>query len=341
MPENEFEHYLTLLAKTLRLKNGQRDAIAAELRDHMELRLEELTDQGLSHEQAIETALDEFGDISALANDLTKTNPEKRQQRRHFMQTSFGTIAACAAVTFTVMLFTPSNKDGQPNQPGAIAQGESSKTAGSGFDDEFGSEPEADVFGLAGGSGRAILEKSNLELSIRVVDCTEILRAQHDKGNLFQRTNSLAEAVEETVATVNKHGKLAIRVQPFEAFIIITATNSAHDEASKLLDQIKRHVLRRAEIQELHQHEQAIQEQARMEERIKLENNKRRTMMQIEHLALKKTQLAASRAELLQQYTHDHPQVREVLKQIQKIEAEIEALLGVKAQLEIRAGANR
>ena len=103
MPEDEFELYLTLLAKTLRLSDEQRDAIAAELRDHMAARLRELTLQGVERQDAINTALAEFGDASALAKDLTKTNPARQQQRRHLMQTSFGTIAACAAVRSCAM----------------------------------------------------------------------------------------------------------------------------------------------------------------------------------------------------------------------------------------------
>lgn len=72
MPEDEFEIYLTLLAKTLRLGDPQRDAIARELRDHLEQPLAELTEAGCSRHEAIKLALDEFGNASALANDLTR-----------------------------------------------------------------------------------------------------------------------------------------------------------------------------------------------------------------------------------------------------------------------------
>lgn len=131
MPEDEFEIYLTLLAKTLRLDESQRRAIASELRDHMVQRLDELTEQGLSREQAIETALAEFGDASALANDLTRNNPARMRTRRHLMQTTFGTLIACAAVTFAVVTLTPTNKDGQPIQSHANAQGNAAAKPGS------------------------------------------------------------------------------------------------------------------------------------------------------------------------------------------------------------------
>ncbi len=42
MSEQEFDLYLKLLAKCLRLTSGQRELIADELRDHLEERLEEL-----------------------------------------------------------------------------------------------------------------------------------------------------------------------------------------------------------------------------------------------------------------------------------------------------------
>ena len=39
MSEHEFEAYLNLLARTLRLSDAQREQIAGELRDHLEARL--------------------------------------------------------------------------------------------------------------------------------------------------------------------------------------------------------------------------------------------------------------------------------------------------------------
>jgi hypothetical protein len=39
MPEQDFELYLSLLSRFLRLKPAQRDEIADELRDHLEERL--------------------------------------------------------------------------------------------------------------------------------------------------------------------------------------------------------------------------------------------------------------------------------------------------------------
>jgi hypothetical protein len=53
MPEKEFEIYLSLLSKLLRLSPAQKAAISDELRDHMEERLETLIQAGVSREDAI------------------------------------------------------------------------------------------------------------------------------------------------------------------------------------------------------------------------------------------------------------------------------------------------
>lgn len=147
------------------------------------------------------------------------------------MQTSFGTIAACAAVTFAVMIFTPTNKDGQPSQPIAAAQ-----------------EAEPGTEALPTDPASVQVPKS--KLWTKVVDCSDILQIDQGQGDLLKRTAALAQAVEQTVATVNEHGHAAIRVQPFEGFLIITATDPAHEEARQLLDQISVNVLKRTGLEQ-------------------------------------------------------------------------------------------
>ncbi len=95
MPEHDFELYLSLLGRFLRLKTAQRDEIADELRDHLEERLEALAKQGLSREAAIRAALDEFGDAAELAHHFTHV--AHIRQRRLIMRVTFGTVAALAA----------------------------------------------------------------------------------------------------------------------------------------------------------------------------------------------------------------------------------------------------
>ncbi|HZN36792.1 MAG TPA: permease prefix domain 1-containing protein, partial [Pirellulaceae bacterium] len=66
MSDREFNNYLTLLAGLLRLGEKQRQAIAEELRSHLEDRLEELLASGMTREEAIRRALAEFGDAAGL-----------------------------------------------------------------------------------------------------------------------------------------------------------------------------------------------------------------------------------------------------------------------------------
>ena len=339
MPEDEFERYLTLLAKTLRLSDVQRDAIAAELRDHMEARLHELTLQGVERDQAIETALAEFGDASGLAKDLTRTNPERTRTRRHFMQTTFGTIAACAAVTFAVMLLVPNNKSGQPNQPAAVAQGdgfgEPGLVAPGGFDAGAGfggpgdaAEGEFDEFGGGprgfGGFEAGAAPQPKLELAIHVVDCTEILRADRDRGDLLDRTAALANAVEQTVATVNAKGNRAIRVQPFEEFLIITATDSAYEEAHQLLDNIKNHVARR----------EAVRKQGQIEQQQALELQAKREQAQAA-LHIHTAKLAELERRLELQTSGQNPEAEAIKKQIEETQKQVEKLRNVQRGLGI------
>ncbi len=105
MSEREFESYLSAITKLLRLKPTQRDAIATELRDHLESRLEELTAKGVDRDTAIQRALDEFGDAAALGHDLTA--PHRHQFRRRMMQTSLTAAAVAAVVVLGVTALLP------------------------------------------------------------------------------------------------------------------------------------------------------------------------------------------------------------------------------------------
>lgn len=279
MSEQDFEMYLTLLAKTLRLSDKQRSAIANELRDHLEARLEELTSEGVGKHDAIKTALAEFGDASALANDFTTIG--KHRNRRRIMQTAFGTIAAAAVVAFAVMTLTPNNYQGNPTQPMAGAQG------GGGTAGPAGASGEAEdrvapgrarggMAGPAAGGGRVAggfgggtgVAPEPLALSIHVLDCTEVLSPREDGLDLLERTESLARAVEQTVATVSPEGPSSIHVRAFEEFLIITATEEAYAQAQSLLENISAHVQRRDAIRRDREEAKAHDALRRIEQQI-------------------------------------------------------------------------
>jgi hypothetical protein len=108
MPEQDFELYLSLLSRFLRLKSAQRGEIADELRDHLEARLEELAARGLSHDEAIRTALDEFGDAAELAKHFTQVAHTRK--RRLIMRVTFGTVTALAASLLVATAFWPETR---------------------------------------------------------------------------------------------------------------------------------------------------------------------------------------------------------------------------------------
>lgn len=102
MPERDFELYLSLLTRFLRLDPAQREQIADELRDHFEERFEELLESGLSREEAIRATLDEFGDAAGLAADFSHIG---NRRRRIIMRCTLGTAAGLVAAVFLAATF--------------------------------------------------------------------------------------------------------------------------------------------------------------------------------------------------------------------------------------------
>lgn len=122
MSEPEFELYLSLMSKLLRLNAAQKDDIAEELRVHLEDRLAELTAQGKSREEAIRLALDEFGDAGALAWQFTL--PHSLRRRRQIMRYSIGSFVALAGIFTLVTLTWPNRPDRPPAVQTVVAQAE-------------------------------------------------------------------------------------------------------------------------------------------------------------------------------------------------------------------------
>lgn len=114
MPEREFELYLSVLSRMLRLNEQQKDAISDELRDHMEERFEELVRAGMNRDDAIRRALDEFGDAAGLAVDFT--NVSKKRIRRIVMRSTVAVASLAAVCAFFLT-------DVDPQQPGLPGPG--------------------------------------------------------------------------------------------------------------------------------------------------------------------------------------------------------------------------
>jgi hypothetical protein len=99
MSEQEFENYLVLIGRLLRLDKAQREAIGEEMRDHFESRLAELTARGMSHEQAVRTAVEDFGDAAGLAAQFAEIS--QRHRRRLIVRSSV--VAAAAALALVMV----------------------------------------------------------------------------------------------------------------------------------------------------------------------------------------------------------------------------------------------
>jgi hypothetical protein len=119
MSDREFENYLTLLAGLLRLSGKQRDAIADELRSHLEDRLEELMAGGVSHDEAVKQALAEFGDAAGLAGQFVAIS--KNRKRRWLVRLVTFSAAATILIAASLIIFWP-GRNAAPGRAAAIAQ---------------------------------------------------------------------------------------------------------------------------------------------------------------------------------------------------------------------------
>ena len=119
MPEHEFEIYLSVLSRLLKLTPEQTASIEDELRDHLEERFEELVRSGVERDEAIKQALDEFGDASGLAVDLTRVS--QKPIRRWVIGSSIVTAAALL-IAATVFLMSEPDAASLPGATTAVAQ---------------------------------------------------------------------------------------------------------------------------------------------------------------------------------------------------------------------------
>jgi hypothetical protein len=144
MSEREFELYLSVLSRLLRLSPAQRAEIADELRDDLESRFQDLCQQGHDRESAIQLAIEELGDASGLADHFTRIT--RQRKRRLIMRYSLTTAVVLAGVFLGLHAFGP-------NEPGLDGpQVASAQFGGGGFGGGgFGGGSGGDGFGGGGG----------------------------------------------------------------------------------------------------------------------------------------------------------------------------------------------
>ncbi len=105
MTDSEFETYLEMLGRLLRLSTKQRAEISFELRDHLEERLEELLTLGHSRADAVRIAVEELGDAGGLAGNFVSINQQKR--RRWAMRFATFSIVGCFIGTLLIFSLWP------------------------------------------------------------------------------------------------------------------------------------------------------------------------------------------------------------------------------------------
>ncbi len=105
MSPDEFRDYLRLLTSLLRLSRHQQAAIAEELRSHLEARFDDLIQQGIDPQQAVSTALAEFGDAAALAAELSAIS--RLKNRRRIMRLTTGSLIATLLIAMAAVALWP------------------------------------------------------------------------------------------------------------------------------------------------------------------------------------------------------------------------------------------
>ncbi len=131
MKNNEFDIYLALIGKLLRLNHHQREQIGHEFRDHLELRVAELVENGAEPAEATRIAIEEFGDAASLARQFQAITQSYR--RRWIMRFATYSIAGSFVVAVFLMAMWPSNaRFGSPDTTMAKQDGSDlGSTAGS------------------------------------------------------------------------------------------------------------------------------------------------------------------------------------------------------------------
>ena len=112
MSDHEFENYLALLSRLLRLSGKQRDQISEELRAHLEDRLDELIARGVSHEAAVRQALEEFGDAAGLAGQFVAIS--RNRKRRWLVRLTTFSVAATLLLAAGIAIFWPGRNAARP-----------------------------------------------------------------------------------------------------------------------------------------------------------------------------------------------------------------------------------
>jgi hypothetical protein len=199
MSPQEFENYLALLTRLLRIEPKQRNQVASEFRSHLEDRLDELLARGVPRETAIQTALEEFGDAAALAAEYVALS--RNRTRRLIMRLTTASVAATVLIAAAIFTFWPGTNAG-PGPAATIAQ------------DPFGGPPAAAAPAApagptdpVGGGESTLDEKLNKRIDAEFIETPlkDVLAYLHDTTRIsfYLKTKRLDEAGVSTDAAVS------------------------------------------------------------------------------------------------------------------------------------------
>jgi hypothetical protein len=141
MSQQEFDTYLSLLCRLLRIAPRQREQVAEEFRAHMEDRLEELLARGMDREEAVKLALEEFGDAAGLAAQIVSISQGRR--KRWIMRIGTISVAGLAAAGLLAVALWP--EGAQVKAPQAIAQSKDKEGAAEEKEKTAKGQPERSV----------------------------------------------------------------------------------------------------------------------------------------------------------------------------------------------------
>lgn len=105
MSSDEFDNYLALMCGLLRLSKEQREAIAGELRDHLQAHVRDLVCRGMPRDDAIRRALEDLGDAATLAASFRAVSGWRR--RRLAMRIAIGSLTGALMIAVGLMFWQP------------------------------------------------------------------------------------------------------------------------------------------------------------------------------------------------------------------------------------------
>jgi hypothetical protein len=174
MSEKEFELYLSLLSRFLRLSPSQRAEVADELRDHLEERLEELTAQGLTREDAIRVALDEFGEAAELSTHFTQL--ARKRRRRLIMRLTAGSVFTVSAILLLALFLQP---EMPPQNVGARLVAQQAETASDEETTKTSAMPVAEDSTASLADNKSVENKLRQKLPITIKEGSTLVEALH------------------------------------------------------------------------------------------------------------------------------------------------------------------